>query len=221
VRQATDEVVAFIEEVAALPDGRDTLFVVTSDHGEGLDDHPGVPNAGRHGFVLYESQLRVPLLLYHPGGALPEGRVVEQPVRLLDVMPTLLDFAGLQGPDGMEGRSLLPLARGDGEVELPSTFFAETRFQSRNKVAAYTQDWKYIENRESQPTLPPRALHRVGVREQGARTDVAAEHPELIEALAKQLRAWEEAHPAAESTRPEVLPSQLEQQQLRELGYLR
>lgn len=220
VRQATDEVAVFIEEVAALPGGCDTLFIVTSDHGEGLGDHPSVPNADRHGFVLYESQLRVPLLFYHPGGELAAGLVVTQPVRLLDVMPSVLDFVGLEGPQEMEGRSLIPLARGDGEVELPGTFFAETRFKRRNKVAAYTSDWKYIENREAAPRLPPRALHRVGVSEDGARTDVAAEHPEVVERLPARLRAWEEAHPVAESTRPAVAPSPLEQRQLRELGYL-
>ncbi len=220
VRQATDEVAAFIEAVAALPGGNDTLFVVTSDHGEGLADHPDVPNADRHGFVLYESQLRVPLLLYHPGGALAAGRVVSQRVRLLDVMPSVLDFAGLEGPPEMEGRSLLPLARGDGTVELPETFFAETRFQRRDKLAAYTTDWKYIENREPEPKLPPQALHRVGIPENGARTDVAAEHPQVVERLAAQLRAWEAAHPAAQSTRPAVAPSALEQRQLRGLGYL-
>jgi arylsulfatase A-like enzyme len=220
VRQATDEVVAFIEEVAALPGGENTLFVITSDHGEGLTDHPSVPNADRHGFVLYESNLRVPLLLYHPGGALAAGRVVDQPVRLLDVMPTLLDFAGLTGPRQMQGRSLLPLARGDAEVPLPEIFVAETRFQRRNKIAAYTPAWKYIENREHESRLPRQSLHRVGTREDGARTNVASQHPDIVARLASQVREWEKTHPPAESTRPALAPEALERQQLRDLGYL-
>jgi len=221
VRQATDELADFIEEVSALPGGRNTLFVVTSDHGEGLGDHPSVPKAEGHGFVLYASQLRVPLLLYHPGGALPRGRAVERPVRLLDVMPTILDFAGLRGPEAMEGRSLLPLARGEGDVELPEEFFAETRFQRRDKVAAYTTEWKYFENRESWSRLPRQTLHRAGVAEDGVRTDVSAEHPEVVERLAARVREWESAHPSAEPT-PLVAPQSNEElRQLRELGYLR
>lgn len=220
VRQATDEVAEFIAEVSALPGGRNTLFVVTSDHGEGLGDHPSVSKAERHGFVLYASQLRVPLLLYHPGGALPRGRVVERPVRLLDVMPTILDFVGLRGPDGMEGRSLLPLARGEDDVELPETFFAETRFQRRNKVAAYTTEWKYFENREPWTRLPRQTLHPVGVTEDGARTDVSAEHPEVVKRFAAQVSEWESAHPPADPT-PLAPQSDEELKQLRELGYLR
>jgi arylsulfatase A-like enzyme len=220
VRQATDEVAAFIEAVSALPGGRNTLFIVTSDHGEGLGDHPHVPKAEGHGFVLYESQLRVPLLFYHPARALPQGRVVEHPVQLLDVMPSVLEFVGLEGPAGLEGRSLLPLARGDTELELPDTYFAETRFQRRDKVAAYTAEWKYIENREPEGWLPPRTLHPAGVQEDGMHTDVADQHPDVVERLAAQLRAWEASHPAAEPTPPAVPPTELEHQQLRDLGYL-
>ena len=179
-----------------------------------------MPNADGHGFVLYESQLRVPLLFYHPEGALPRGRVVERPVQLLDVMPSVLDFVGLEGPAELEGRSLLPLARGDGAPEPPSTFVAETRFQRRDKLAAYSQGWKYVENREPAGWLPPRELHRVGIAEDGERTNVAAEHPDVVERLAAQLRAWEATHPAAETTRPAVAPTELERRQLRALGYL-
>jgi choline-sulfatase len=221
VRRATDELADFVAAVSALPGGRNTLFVVTSDHGEGLGDHPREPKAAGHGFVLYASQLRVPLLLYHPGGALPRGRVVDTPVRLLDVMPTILDFAGLAGPAGMEGRSLLPLVRGDGDVALPEVFFAETHFQRRDKVAAYTSEWKYFENRESWWKQQRQTLHPAGVVEDGTRTDVSAEHPEVVAHLAAAVRAWEQSHPPGRPTPPARPPSSQELQQLRELGYLR
>lgn len=221
VRRATDALADFVEAVSALPGGRNTLFVVTSDHGEGLSDHPHVANASGHGFVLYASQLRVPLLLLHPGGALPQGRVVEQRVRLLDVMPTILDFVGLRGPAEMEGRSLLPLALGQTQVDLPEVFFAETRFQRRDKVAAYTSKWKYFENREPFSKLPPRTLDRADVVEDGARTDLAAANPQVVEELAARVREWELAHPPGAPTPQAQPPSQQELEQLRDLGYLR
>ena len=219
VRQATDEVAAFIEAVSALPGGRDTLFVVTSDHGEGLSDHPGVAGAEGHGFVLYESQLRVPLLFHHPEGALGPARRVARPVRLLDVMPTLLEVAGLPGPSGLHGVSLGPLLRGE-DVELPDVFFAETRFQRSDKRAAYTADWKYYENREPKGPLPDRTLHPTGVAEAGARTNVAAHNPELAEQLAARLRAWERETPEAPPTRRKAPPSRREHELLRDLGYV-
>ncbi|MDJ0850258.1 MAG: sulfatase [Myxococcota bacterium] len=220
VRWASDEAADFIAAVEALPGGRNTLFVVTSDHGEGLGDHPDVSNGHQHGFLLYASQLRVPLILYHPDGGLPAGRVVETPVRLLDVMPTVLDFAGLAGPEGMAGRSLLPLLRGE-PLARQEAVFAETRFQRRNKVAAYTDAWTYVENREESTKLPPRGLHPAGVVENGALTDVSAEHPEVVERMAALVAEWERAHPPAEATTVADPQSVDELQQLRDLGYLR
>ena len=97
----------------------------------------------------------------------------------------------------------------------------ETRFQRRDKVAAYTSEWKYFENREPWTKLPRQTLHRVGVAEDGARTDVSAEHPEVVERLAARVREWERAHPPAEPTPLAAPQSSEELRQLRELGYLR
>jgi arylsulfatase A-like enzyme len=221
VRRATDEAAAFVHAVSELPGGRNTLFVITSDHGEGLRDHPHVSKSTSHGFHLYESQLRVPLVLYHPDGAIPAGRVVEQPVRLLDVMPTILAFAGVRGPPAMEGRSLLPLARGGGDVALPDVFFAETRFQRHYKLAAYTSEWKYIENREGTGKLPPRALHAADVTEDGSFTDVSASHPEVVAQLAARMQQWERSHPPAPPSPISEPPTQEALRQLELLGYLR
>lgn len=84
-----------------------TLFVVTSDHGEELFDrgHSG------HGYTLFDENLRVPLLLVHP--SLPVLRVTE-PVRLLDLAPTILALLGLSPPDHWQGVSLTPFLFGDG-----------------------------------------------------------------------------------------------------------
>jgi arylsulfatase A-like enzyme len=221
VRQASDELADFVRAVSELPGGRDTLFVLTSDHGEGLGDHPSVANSSRHGFLLYASHLRVPLVFFHPGGRLPEGRALDEPVTLLDVMPTILDFAGLRGPAEMEGRSLLPLARGEVAAAPAQPRFAETRFQGRDKLAVYTSEWKYVENREAKPALPPRELHAAGVVEDGARTDQSAAHPQVVEALAARLREWERAHPPAAPAPRAAAPTPEEERQLRALGYLR
>jgi arylsulfatase A-like enzyme len=163
----------------------------------------------------------VPLILYHPGGALPEGRVVERPVRLLDLMPTLLDFAGVAGPPGMEGVSLLPLLRGeDGGVALPEVFVAETEFRSARKIAAWSPEWRYIENRDGQRGAPRRELQRAGRPENGFATDQASRFPDVAAHLATLLADWESRHPRAEP-RPRGRPLTPEEtEQLRSLGYL-
>jgi arylsulfatase A-like enzyme/Flp pilus assembly protein TadD len=86
-----------------------TLVVFTSDHGESLGEH----GEATHGVFAYEATLRVPLVLWAPG-LLGPG-VVRTPVRHVDVLPTLLDAVGLEVPEALPGRSLLPVIGGRGE----------------------------------------------------------------------------------------------------------
>lgn len=85
-----------------------TLILAAGDHGEAFGEHG--EDKG-HTFFCYEENLRVPLL-FKPAGTRPAGRVVEARVGLADVMPTLLDYAGLPRPAGMRGMSLLAAAAG-------------------------------------------------------------------------------------------------------------
>lgn len=85
--------------------------IVTSDHGEGLWQH-GIPGHGQH---VYEEQVRVPLIFRPPGGLLEGALTVSEPVGMLDVGPTLLDFLGLPIPDDFEGRSWAGPLAGRGE----------------------------------------------------------------------------------------------------------
>ena len=87
----------------------DTIIVVTSDHGEEFKDH------GRkgHQHSLYDELIRVPLIIW----AAPDveaGTVVEEPVSLADIAPTILDMVGIARPQDVDGESLLPALRGRG-----------------------------------------------------------------------------------------------------------
>jgi hypothetical protein len=85
-------------------------IVITSDHGEALGE------SGRFGHHdLHEATLRVPLLLAVPGG---QPRLVSTQVRHVDILPTILEAAGLAAPTGIDGVSLLPFASG-GTVAVP------------------------------------------------------------------------------------------------------
>jgi len=86
---------------------KDTFIVFTSDHGEMLGDH----NMFRKTYA-YEGSARVPFIVKAPRWmGLREGVTLEQAVGLQDVMPTLLDAAGLPIPDTVDGRSVLSLLR--------------------------------------------------------------------------------------------------------------
>jgi len=89
---------------------KNTVIVITADHGEGLWDH------GRqgHGFSLYREEIQVPLIIHFPGGA--EGKRIKPNVSTIDILPTLRDIIGLQKSDSDEGLSLLPLIQGEEEM---------------------------------------------------------------------------------------------------------
>ena len=92
-----------------------TLLVVTGDHGEGLGDH----GEYFHGFFVYDSTVRVPLIVRLPEGRLG-GRRVDAAVSHVDLRPTILDALGLSSPpvDSRQGgRSLLPLVLGMDDSE--------------------------------------------------------------------------------------------------------
>ncbi|MEI7767214.1 MAG: arylsulfatase [Phycisphaerae bacterium] len=86
-----------------------TYVAFVSDHGEMLGDH----NLWRKG-LPYEGSAHIPFLLYGPKDSGIRGNsVVSDLVELRDVMPTLLECAGLVPPAGLDGHSVLPLARGE------------------------------------------------------------------------------------------------------------
>jgi len=110
--QYMDQQIGRLLEAFESSSADEPLVAVVADHGEGHGDH----GWWTHG-LLYEEQVRVPMILRIPG--VGEGARVESRVRTIDLAPTLFDGAGIAPADWppMEGRSLLPLMRGES---LPS-----------------------------------------------------------------------------------------------------
>jgi tetratricopeptide (TPR) repeat protein len=94
----------------------DTALLVTSDHGEGLGQH----GESVHGFFVYETTLRVPLLLRGPG--IPAGARLRVTGRSIDLLPTALELVGVSPPAGsrLPGRSLLAVLRASEPREEPA-----------------------------------------------------------------------------------------------------
>lgn len=114
---ATDAALApLLEPILAAGERSRTLVIVTSDHGESLGEHEEMT----HGIFAYEATLRVPLLLHAP--RLLRPRVVVDDVGQVDLLPTVLDALGLPLPEGLDGRSLWPLAFGRALPKRPLYF---------------------------------------------------------------------------------------------------
>ena len=112
-----------------------TLIILTSDHGESLIEHEIY--FSHHG--LYDEVIHVPLVFKGPG--IPEGIEIDSLVQHVDIMPTILDILGIKW-NRMDGKSLIPLIRGDME-KLRSAVYMEEASVER-KMAIRTLDYKYI-----------------------------------------------------------------------------
>lgn len=186
--------------------GPHDLVLVTSDHGESFLEH------GRfgHGYNLHEEVVRVPLVLHLPGG--PAGRVVDAPVRGIDLLPTVLDALDLPAPSTLQGRSLLPLLRGD-EAAPRDVVLDLQRFPSVSARAIRRGPWKYIAPRRGEP-----ALYDLG-SDPAEQRNLAAERPDVARDLDGALGRHAEVEAAArvEPRLEPLRPDELEQ--LRALGY--
>ncbi|MBW2278042.1 MAG: sulfatase [Deltaproteobacteria bacterium] len=220
VRQISHDVGRFVDRLLERPGFESTLVVIASDHGEGLRDHPGIKDGHRHGFLLYESQVRVPLIVIHSKPAL-QAAVVRTQVRDMDILPTVLDFLGIEIPTEIDGRTLLPLLDDPAvDVGLPSRFVTETYRPKAAKIAVYASDWKYFENRDDWPLLGARELQAMGQREVGLFTDRIDLAPEAAWELEEYLEQWERDHPKADPVFGERRMSADLKQRLESLGYL-
>jgi arylsulfatase A-like enzyme/Tfp pilus assembly protein PilF len=116
------------------------LIVFTSDHGEGLGDH----GESTHGYFIYQSTLRVPLIMHWPAGfnrAL-SGRV-DEPASLLDVAPTILDAVGIPRPAAMRGRSLF--SAGQDRPIYSESLYARNHFGCAPLRSLRVGRYKYIQ----------------------------------------------------------------------------
>ena len=156
VRVFDDLVGRWVRKLEQLGLLEDTLVVILADHGEELLErgHVGHCSCNLKG-TLYDECIRIPLILRLPG-KLPAGGRVRRQVSQIDIMPTLLELAGLGLPDYVEGSSLLPLIRGETDL-FREEAFAETTpagWQSlpgddREIWCLRTEQWKLILNTDS------------------------------------------------------------------------
>jgi N-sulfoglucosamine sulfohydrolase len=112
-----------------------TLIVCTTDHGLPF------PNAKA---TLYDRGIGVMMIMRGPGG-FTGGQVIDAMVSHLDVYPTLMDLAGIDHPDFLQGASLMPLVRGEVE-SVHDAVFAEMTYHAAYapQRAIRTRRWKYI-----------------------------------------------------------------------------
>jgi arylsulfatase A-like enzyme len=228
IRGLDAELARLVERLRAAGVDRDTLIVLISDHGEEFQEH------GRmwHGQSVYGEMVHVPLVVRWPA-RVPAGARVEEPVQLVDVMPTLLSLSRLTEPPGLHGQSVVPLLQIPGSDAgvwkrrpvIVEKLALDGDDHPQNLVATGIIDgeWKLIHNRTRPDDRPEFELFHAK-HDPLDQKNLAAENPETVQRLAKALEGWRtmaeaaRLKPDAETTKG-LSPEQL--QRLRSLGYVR
>jgi arylsulfatase A-like enzyme/Flp pilus assembly protein TadD len=194
---------------------QNTLIAIAADHGEAFGEH----GEERHGMLLYDETIHVPLLLKLPG-AKSAGKRVDARVALADVAPSVLGALGLAIPKNMQGRSLLPLAnetkgaeRGTNKSEQP--VYSETRYAHR------AFGWSELHSLRTGKYLYVRAPKRE-LYDQSSDPDalqnVASTSKAVADTLDGQLTEIQQKTSTAAPPQAKLDPAQAES--LRALGYL-
>lgn len=190
-----------------------TVIIAVSDHGEEFLDH------GRWGHWesnLFDEILRVPLIIRMPNP--PQGQVIQRQVRLLDLMPTILDLCGCSLPSGLMGVSLVPLWTNPNGDYAGGAAISEMRRDPWHRVAVRTEALKYIwdSKRPDQPELYDLRA------DPGEKQSVTECFPQEVRQLQAQvdahLRRVAETERGAAASEPEF--DEEVERRLRDLGYI-
>ena len=190
---------------------RNTLIIVTADHGESLGEH----GETTHGVFAYESTLRVPLIIAETVGRdrrtkAPRGVVIDTPARHVDLLPTILEAAAVPATSPLAGTSLKDvIAKGSGD-DRPSYFEAMT--------PAVTRGWAplrgLISGRQKYIDLPLRELYDLAGDPREA-TNLITVQPDRVQVFLNLLKGFDMAPPSrAAAETPETI------ERLRSLGYI-
>jgi arylsulfatase A-like enzyme len=203
----------------------ETIVVITADHGEHLGEHRMID----HQLSLYEPLLRVPLIIRVPEGLPEPGRAGEL-VQTVDLYPTLVDLAGLEGlPEGrVQGESLAGTGGGRGfaisEYEIPEVWI-------RNFLAEYPEETGILKYRRSLKSVTVDSLKFIRssngdselydlATDPGENENIRDLRPDRAAELEALLTGWLGSFEAA---RPERMRGELDpetRQRLKALGYI-
>ncbi|HZW30815.1 MAG TPA: sulfatase [Isosphaeraceae bacterium] len=162
----------------------ETIVIVNGDHGETLYEHDCYFD--HHG--LYDATLHVPLIIRYPP-AVPAGRRVAGYTQHADLVPTILELAGIPA-EGLtfDGHSLLPMMRGEVASHACEMYLTECTWM--RKHGWRTPEWKLIVALEPDFHFkPPVELYNL-VEDPGETVNLAEELPDVAAHLRRRMEEW-------------------------------
>ncbi|MBW2290421.1 MAG: sulfatase-like hydrolase/transferase [Deltaproteobacteria bacterium] len=217
VDNALRNLTAFLREV---DDYDDALIVFTSDHGESMWEH------GRfgHNYGLYESLTHVPLAIRFPSPLRfpyttpPTGRS-EMIVSSVDLLPTTLDFLGIEADSSLQGRSILPSLGGSD----PGVAYLEQRLERYGPYHVFglrEGRHKYIWVESFEDNRLPRMLLFDLAADPGEQHNIISEQPDLAASFHARVVEQRRKYEALALERATVSPDRESRKLLEKLGYI-
>ena len=202
-----DQLARIVEHLDATGLRENTLIVVAGDHGEAFGEH----DERDHGLFVYDTTLRVPLIVTWPG-QVTAGTTPTDAVGIVDIYATVLELALNDTATDSSGRSLVPLLNG---ARQSTEIYAESRLGQIGygwaPLRSLVRDgWKYIH-------APTPELYDLN-EDPGETSNQATERSELANDMLRALRMFERAHEPRESDDVDLDGDAMAR--LRSLGYV-
>ncbi|MBU0753660.1 MAG: sulfatase-like hydrolase/transferase [Planctomycetes bacterium] len=214
------EIGRLLETLKILDMEKNTVVMVTADHGEGLLQHGFVG----HGVHLYEEAVRIPLVVRWPG-RVRAGHTLEEPVGLIDLAPTLMDLIGEEVKTlPFQGTSFAGALLGRSSLDPQRPIFLYRRQYDGGlvegipvigeKFGVRMGPWKYIEGKEER-TFELYDLNK----DSAERENLFEKSPEQARKLKKIVEAWKKSYTSDKAVQDNQTDEDIEK--LRQMGYIK
>ncbi len=206
-------------------------IAITADHGEALGAH----GEATHGVFLYDETIHVPLLIKLPNGGAKNdakgaanraakqiAKKIDERVELADIMPTLLQTAGIEVPKEVQGESLLPLMQPGPEGEAAAEAWRDKGAYAEADYGHLTYAWSAEQSLRTGKYLyiqaPRRELYDEGA-DAKAQHNLAAASPAVADTLAARLENFRKETTNSKET-PKTVLDAARMRKLAALGYV-
>jgi arylsulfatase len=220
IRYVDEQVGILLKALADRGLARNTVVVLTSDHGESLGDHNYFFD---HGRFPYDDCVHVPMIVRAPGIGKPGG-VVTSPVQLIDLVPTLLDLTGLPPNPNAEGKSLRRLLAGEHPGGSRWAYaFTESGYAQNYQRSITSEHYKlvYVPDAGDRRFMKGSELELYDLKADPKETkNLIDEKPEVADRLKRELWSWMSASGNGAAVPAAVPLDHGTEAQLRSLGYI-
>jgi arylsulfatase A-like enzyme/Flp pilus assembly protein TadD len=189
-----------------------TLIILVGDHGEMLGEH----GEQTHSYFIYQAGIKVPFIVRLPGGG--EPAVVEEPVGLIDIVPTVLGLLAIEPTSPVQGNDLSGglLASGrsafSDDRQLYCESFTPTKYDANTLLGLVTDRWKYIQT--TRPELYDLAA------DPGETRNLAAQETDQADFMRERLRQIMSEHYEQSGPESVITLDDQDRRRLESLGYV-